>query len=416
MNLYTLELKRVCKTRMTAILLAIALVSAVFMAYIPTTFVNWAELDASGNRVEYTGLAAIRKRREHQASGTITPEMIQDGLAAYQNLFKKYNAKSISDVPIEEFYAELSPYQVFVNDLKEAYADPDTGIAPGIMGLTADDAAHFYDQLPDRLASVIKMENSGDPGCAAAQELAQKKFAKVQTPFTYYYGVTPDAIEYETLLFFLITLLCAILAAPVFSADAQSGAQDIQLCTKHGGLRLAGIKLAAGLTITSTAFLVCGVVWIVVTNTLFGWEGTRTSVQWLFSVTSLLPFTAGQLQWVNLLGVFALFTAEIAFVLAASVWAKNNLTAMAVSFSSVLLPLIVYVVLPKPLNAWVEALFPASGIALSSNLLYRLFGFDFFLLGQHAWFQADVILALAPVKIVLFLALAVWGYRRKMAG
>ena len=48
MNLYRLELKRVCKTRMTAILLAIALVLAVVMAYLPVTFIGWTELDASG--------------------------------------------------------------------------------------------------------------------------------------------------------------------------------------------------------------------------------------------------------------------------------------------------------------------------------------------------------------------------------
>ena len=72
MNLYKLELKRVCKTRMTAILLALALVLAVFMAYIPVTFVGWVEQDVSGNPVKYTGVAAVQKRREHQVSGTIT--------------------------------------------------------------------------------------------------------------------------------------------------------------------------------------------------------------------------------------------------------------------------------------------------------------------------------------------------------
>ena len=41
MNLYRLELKRVCKTRTTAILLAIALVLAVVMAYLPVTFIGW---------------------------------------------------------------------------------------------------------------------------------------------------------------------------------------------------------------------------------------------------------------------------------------------------------------------------------------------------------------------------------------
>ena len=60
MNLYRLELKRVCKTRMTAILLVIALVLAVVMAYLPVTFIGWTELDASGNKVSYTGLPDSR--------------------------------------------------------------------------------------------------------------------------------------------------------------------------------------------------------------------------------------------------------------------------------------------------------------------------------------------------------------------
>ena len=84
MNLYRLELKRVCKTRMTAILLAIALVLAVVMAYLPVTFIGWTELDASGNKVSHTGLKAIRKRQEQQVSGTITPDVMQEALEAYQ--------------------------------------------------------------------------------------------------------------------------------------------------------------------------------------------------------------------------------------------------------------------------------------------------------------------------------------------
>ncbi|HAR10263.1 MAG TPA: ABC transporter permease, partial [Ruminococcaceae bacterium] len=50
----------------------------------------------------------------------------------------------------------------------------------------------------------------------------------------------------------------------------QTGAQDIQLCTKNGGLRLAAAKLAAAFSITGAAYLLCGVVWIMVTNALFG--------------------------------------------------------------------------------------------------------------------------------------------------
>ena len=43
---------------------------------------------------------------------------------------------------------------------------------------------------------------------------------------------------------------------------------------------------------------------------------------------------------------FLIFFAEVAFVLMASVWAKNNLTALSVALISVVAPLIVYMVVP----------------------------------------------------------------------
>ena len=149
MNLYRLELKRVCKTRMTAILLAIALVLAVVMAYLPVTFIGWTELDASGNEVRYTGLKAIRKRQEQQVSGTITPDVMQEALEAYQRVYRQYDASSINDIPTEVFYKELARYQPLVNNAKEAFADPKTGMAPGVMGLTAEDMQNFTASSPN---------------------------------------------------------------------------------------------------------------------------------------------------------------------------------------------------------------------------------------------------------------------------
>lgn len=413
MNLYRLELKRVCKTRMTAILLAIALVLAVVMAYLPVTFIGWTELDASGNKVSYTGLKAIRKRQEQQVSGTITPDVMQEALETYQRVYRQYDASSINDIPVEVFYKELARYQPLVNSAKEAFADPKTGMAPGVMGLTAEDMQNFYSQLSKRLESVIWLEQSGKPGYEQAQAIAQKKFDAVQKPFTYSFGVSSDAMDYQTLLSLLLTLLCAVIAAPVFASDAQTGAQDIQLCTKNGGLRLAAAKLAAAFSITGAAYLLCGVVWILVTNALFGWESTQTSVQWLFSVTSLLPYTVGQMEWVMLVANFLIFFAEVAFVLMASVWAKNNLTALSVALISVVAPLIVYMVVPGSFGEWLSTLIPAGGIGLSNALLYKMISFDFLYAGGHAFFQADVLLASAPIKIILLVGLAAWGYLRK---
>ena len=414
MNLYRLELKRVCKTRMTAILLAIALVLVPGQSFW-NVLRSWL-FGAFGVVTYFVGpfllylacLKAIRKRQEQQVSGTITPDVMQEALEAYQRVYRQYDASSINDIPVEVFYKELARYQPLVNNAKEAFADPKTGMAPGVMGLTAEDMQNFYSQLPKRLESVIWLEQSGKPGYEQAQAIAQKKFDAVQKPFTYSFGVSPDAMDYQTLLSLLLTLLCAVIAAPVFASDAQTGAQDIQLCTKNGGL-----WLAAAFSITGAAYLLCGVVWILVTNALFGWESTQTSVQWLFSVTSLLPYTVGQMEWVMLVANFLIFFAEVAFVLMASVWAKNNLTALSVALISVVAPLIVYMVVPGSFGEWLSTLIPAGGIGLSNALLYKMISFDFLYAGRHAFFQADVLLASAPIKIVLLVGLAAWGYLRK---
>lgn len=413
MNLYRMEVKRLCKTRMTAILLAMALLLAVVMAYLPTTFVGWTELDANGNEVSYTGLKAIRKRQEHQVSGSITTDVMQEAVETYQRVYQQYDTNSVNDIPIEVFYEELSRYQPFVSSAKEAFADPKTGMAAGVMELTTEEMRNFYDQLPKRLEAVIRLEQNGKTGYEQTQTIAQEKFDSVQKPFAYSFGVDSNAMDYQTLLGLLLTLLCAVIAAPVFASDAQTGAQDIQMCTKHGGLRLAAAKLAAAFSITGAAYLFCGVVWILVTNTLFGWDSTKTSVQWIFSVTSLLPYTTGQMEWVMLLENFLLFFAEVAFVLMVSVWAKSNLTALSTALISVVAPLIVYMVVPGSLGEWLSTLLPAGGIGLSNALLYKMIGFDFLYAGGRAFFQADVLLALAPIKIALLVVLAGWGYLRK---
>ena len=78
---------------------------------------------------------------------------------------------------------------------------------------------------------------------------------------------------------------------------------------------------------------------------------------------------------------FLIFFAEVAFVLMASVWAKNNLTALSVALISVVAPLIVYMVVPGSFGEWLSTLIPAGGIGLSNALLYKMISFDFLYAG-----------------------------------
>ena len=92
--------------------------------------------------MRYTGLKAIRKRQEQQVSGTITLDVMQEALEAYQRVYRQYDASSINDIPDDVFYKELARYRPLVNNAKEAFADPRTGLAPGDKGLPAQDKHH----------------------------------------------------------------------------------------------------------------------------------------------------------------------------------------------------------------------------------------------------------------------------------
>ena len=87
--------------------------------------------------------------------------------------------------------------------------------------------------------------------------------------------------------------------------------------------------------------------------------------------------------------------------------------ALSVALISVVAPMIVYMVVPGSFGEWLSTLLPAGGIGFSNALQYKMINFDFLYAGGYAFFQADVLLASAPIKIVLLVGLAAWGYLRK---
>lgn len=410
MRLLALEIKRVLKTRLTWILIVVSLFLSVFMAYVPITFEGAKVVDEAGDFVTVKGIDAIRYYRENTTQGIVTPEILEEAVRTYQEVYATYDSDYGENVPSEVYYEKLSTYEQYIRGIKEAFSDRKSGMAPGIRDIPADKVGNYYNMLEDRLASVLDMEQNGYP---SAKEVALSKFAKVQTPYKYYYGASSNSMDYETLYIFLITILCAVIVAPIFSTEYQTGADDIIRCTKNGRKKLAVVKIASACFITGILYLLCGVTWIVITNSLYGWEGTKTSIQIIFSVTTLLPYNIGQLQWANMIVGFLLFMSTICFTLLLSVWAKNNVSALASALIFVMLPVIVYMAVPGQLGEWIQALLPGAGIGLSNSFLYGMLNFDFLHLGSASFWNTDVMFALALVKIPLFLVLAVFLYDKK---
>lgn len=106
MRLFRLELKRILKSRRTLILLAIALLLSVAMAYPPISFEGINRPNEDGTVTELDGLAAIKYKQDlyKTSAGEVTPDRIKSALETYQSCVREYG-------PVEE---EGFPLAVFI--------------------------------------------------------------------------------------------------------------------------------------------------------------------------------------------------------------------------------------------------------------------------------------------------------------
>ena len=105
MRIYCLEIKRVLKSRRVIILLTIALLMSMVMAWLPVIFEDINQYDDNGNKVaELNGLSAInyKKSLRQTNNGEVTPEKIKEALIIYQNTVSQYGENSLYKGPLYE--------------------------------------------------------------------------------------------------------------------------------------------------------------------------------------------------------------------------------------------------------------------------------------------------------------------------
>lgn len=411
MRLFLLEIRRVLRTRMTWVLLGGSLALTAVLAYIPVTY-EGVVIEEDGKETELRGIQAARYYQQYNDTiyGEVTAKKLREAVEKRLEIYPIYDSEYGENIPSNVYYGELALSEPYVHGIREVCADLKTGIAPQTLEIRPEDAEKYYERLTERLASVMEMEQKDYP---SAEKLALEKFEKVERPYTYYYGANANSMDYQVLLIFAVTIFCVVIAAPVFSAEYQTGADDILRCTRHGRLRLAVTKILSALLITGTAFALCGVLFILITNSLFGWEGTKTSIQILYSATSLPAYNVGQLQWANLAGSFLILMSGVSFTLFLSARMKNNVSALAAGLFFVILPVVAEAALPEAAGMWLGCFLPSGGIGMSNCLLYSLVDYHFLHMGQASVWNVDLLLVARAAEIPLFISMAAYTYCRK---
>ncbi len=412
MRMLKLELKRVLKTRMTAILLLLALLLSFALAVIPISFPYVTLLDENGDIVKLMGMEAVRCEQAAQApyAGTVTTEKVRMALEDYQAVLKEYGVEETYDLPKGVYATRILPYSAYLYGIREAFADPVSNVAPSLMDIDPEQIDDFYRLLEQRNRDAMVFHQPDDP---AAQRAGVQKFSQVTKPYEFYPEYPSDAMDYQVMLGFLVLCLCALIAAPVFASDYETGADDILRCTRHGRGSFAWTKILSALLISGAAMVLCSGIYIVVSNSLFGWECTKTSMQLLFSIVSLLDKNVGQLQvFTAATGLLSLL-ATVCLILFLSSKCRNVLVALSVSLGVCIAPMVLYMTLPSGIRQWIYFLIPSSGSGLQTSILYESINYFYITVGDFALWLPHAMIAACAVEIPLFVLLTIRSYTKR---
>lgn len=406
MRLFQLEVKRIIKSRRTLILLAVALLMSVVMAYLPISFESINQPGENGTVIELDGMPAIQFKRDYysQAAGEITPERLADALRTYQSYVLEYG--TLNDVPLDIYIENIMAIRPMIRGLSEAFADSKTGIGVDLMDINPDEVElHFYERCASHLEDIMNFEQNKYP---TAGQYAIAEYAKVNQPFQLYYGISRDAFDYITLYILLLSILCIAIAAPIFANEYQTGSDSILRCTKNGRMKLAVIRILAACCIFIVIFILGMVIHLSILNFAFGTDCLKTSFQMLFSVINLPNINLGQLQIILAAAGLLSVLACVSCTLLLSAKCKDSLTVLLISIVVLFLPTFTYSALAG--STWISTVLPSAGIGMQNNFLYQLCNFNFLHIGGMSFWTPNIILISAAIEIPVFLILAVRVY------
>ncbi len=409
MRLYRAELKRQLKTRSVQLLLVFALLVTFVFAYCPISFVQFA-YEENGQEVTAKGMKAISMRKEAWKgyAGEVSGEKLAGALTVLKDSFNQYGNPYyyMSD---SEYCHTLAPIEKWNYRLAEVYSDPVTKEVPSTLDLTEADALNFYQKYSEYFDASLQAQLSGHPEAIRQAKALQ---AGMKLPFTYYPGFNTDALDYQILLTLMLTIVGALIAAPIFSSDYQTGSDHILRCAKYGRRPLALAKIKATLTVTLLMYLVCMSAYLLITGFAFGWDTLKTSVQFIWMVQTLPPINYGQLILLSaLFGLFS-FLATILCILFLSALCRSVYAASSVSLLLCVLPILTSSFLPERVDLWIRFFLPDGGIGFSNSFLYEMLFLNFLHLSNLSLWYPYALTLSCVLGIPLWLFACIRAYQK----
>lgn len=403
-----LEIKRILKSKMSIIFIALGLILSIFIAL---SLIRGIQiLDRDFNRL-YTGIDAIEKMKEitKEHEGDVTLEKLIEANEKYTSIVNEYGG--VDNVPEEVYQEKIRPIRIFVNLVGEVTNDEETGFTIPPEERSEEDIRSFYenrDKYIEKELSTKSLRNNPS-GLKKALEINNS----VKKPFKYQsYMDWIDIAENITLVIFIVAAISIAITCPVFSSEYQSGSDSILRCTKKGRTKLAVTKIISCLLIATILFILCVCVMWGIFISVFGTEGLASSVQ-ISLLSSIAPVTFGQGIAITIVSGLITLLAIVSFTLFISSKCRNPMIALIICFIMLLLPTVLRIFGGENIINWIQLCLPSGGIGLGVGMLYELIIFVKFLtVGSFSFWSPYVLIIAAIIQLPLFFGLAVRGYNK----
>lgn len=414
MSIFWLELKRIFKTRRIFVMLAASVVLSVLMAFMAIQGVTYNDPSAQQLIGGRAAVDALNKEDNDAYVGPVTVGKLQQALKTCREVYQKYG----QNIPGDVYRREIDPIQQFLDAINAVYFPNGNNGYQDLNALNPDQLKNFYTQRFEIIKS--KLENQY-PGNQSVLQQAERLNTKSKIPFIFAKGDPGGTTMSLAFLSFLLVAIGAMITAPNFAAEYQSGADDILRSTKHGRGRFVVAKLCASLVLLAAMFLVCSLIFILMVNNTVGWNSFQTSMQLSLPTSSLAPLNFLQAQFATLLATFLSLLATACLSLFISTKCRNSTTALILSITIFMIPILLEIIVESGGNiggnmmAILAYALPGGSVGLQGSFYRQLLGVSripFVQIGPFSVWTPYLMLGACAIEIPVFFLLAIHAYYR----
>ena len=376
-----LELKKLLKTNVNLLIITAAMVFSLILSYLPVTYESCTVL-RNEEVVHLRGKEALKYLRTNNApvSGEVVPNLLKEAVRAYNALLEEYHVTVPEDLPEGVYSERIGPYSHILHMIREAYADPKTGISADLRTITEEELDAFEEKRKERLQTLMEQEERP----LAVRREAEAMYDQTAMPLVYRSTFSTNVLDYEMLVFFMVMVCGVLLASPVFSVDSETGADEIQRCTRNGIRRLAIAKCASILIIVTVLYGAAALIFFSVIRHFYGSEAMSSDLQTYISLFAFEPWTIGETMKMIAVSGYICTVSTVLFTLMISACVHTSARAAGLSFLALLMPILLDTFFGSKVTDWIVSILPSCGLMLSMSFYHAIHSLSFLSAGDFA--------------------------------